>query len=656
MPDKKKCGNPHNQPDWRLFLRVHFFRYLLLSLSFIIGSMELLAQDQPTPRRKGSRIIDDTTKQVYGPKTSRYYFEKDVFFNRQTYYPIDTVIRNFHRFTYVQRNHNLYQDLGNIGTSIRPIYYQVPGMIGATSGFQSYDMYWDTEEIRQFDTKSPYTNMNVILGGKGRSITRATFSRNINPRWNFGFDYRGLLIDKQVQRQSKGDRNVKSTYYDIYTAYQTKDSTYRLFANFRRNNLQADEYGGIQTYDGFEYKDYFFNNAQPNLQDAFSGDLRMNFHLYHQYEIGRALQVYHTFDRYRQGIRFMDTPGTAPTNYYDNVEVDSASTDDKSKFKYLRNEIGIKGNLLKLFYNGYYAIRDYSMTYKYIQQDTLKVATSGVENYLGGRISLKLDSLVEVTGWGELQQSGNYRIEGQIKSKWFEASLKQVQYATPFLLQAYRGSHDVWSNDFSDVNVTQVNGYLHYNSRVLSVSPGLTFTRVGNYVFFKEDDFGEKQKQTVMPIQTSGEQVIFSPELKFSITMMEHIHLGSQIIYTKVLENSKDAFQLPELFVNAQLAYENIFFNGNLDMHAGVDLHYKSAYYALSYDVPVQQFYVQQTFETPAFPLIDVFFNARIKRGRIFVKYNNLIQLFTKEGYMLTPEYPGQRNLVDFGFDWSFYD
>ena len=139
-----------------------------------------------------------------------------------------------------------YQDLGNIGTSSRPIFYQVPQVIGATSGFQSYDVVWDAEQMRYYDTKSPYTKMYVILGGKGRSMTRASFSRNINPRWNFGFNYRALLVDKQVQRQSKGDRNVRGTYYDLYTAFQTKDSTYRVFANFRRNKLEADEYGGIR--------------------------------------------------------------------------------------------------------------------------------------------------------------------------------------------------------------------------------------------------------------------------------------------------------------------------------------------------------------------------------------------------------------------------
>ena len=147
-----------------------------------------------------------------------------------------------------------------------------------------------------------------------------------------------------------------------------------------------------------------------------------------------------------------------------------------------------------------------------------------------------------------------------------------------------------------------------------------------------------------------------SPELRLSLRLYDHIIFTSQAVYTKVLKNTDDAIQIPNVFVNAQLAYENIFFNGNLDMHAGFEFHYKSDYYALGYDVPVQQFYVQQSFMTPSFPLIDIFFNARIKKGRIFFKYNNLIQLITKEGYMPTPGYPGQRNIIDFGFDWSFYD
>jgi hypothetical protein len=267
-----------------------------------------------------------------------------------------------------------------------------------------------------------------------------------------------------------------------------------------------------------------------------------------------------------------------------------------------------------------------------------------------------LDSLFEVTGWAELQQSGNYRIEGQIKSRWAEVSLKQLQYPTPLLLQTYRGSHDVWYNDFSSTNVTQINGYLHYRSRVLQISPGLTFTRLGNYAYFKQGDYGPAEEQTVLPVQTASDVVVASPELRFDLTLMKHIRLNSQVVYSNAVKNPDDAIQVPELFINAQLSYANIFFDGNLDMHGGFDLHYASSYYNMAYDIPVQQFFIQKVYQPPAFPIVDVFFNAKINRAKLFLKYNNLIQLFTKEGYLPTPEYPGQRNIFDFGVDWSFYD
>jgi hypothetical protein len=643
-----------------LFLRVRFTKVILFTGLLAIG---LTARAQDDAPRRGSRIIDDTTKQVYGPKTSRYYFEKDVFLNRQTYHFIDTTPRNFHRYTYIQQRENMYQDLGNIGTAMNPIYYQVPDVIGVSAGFHQYDPVWDTEEVKYYNTRSPYTNMRVTLGGKGRSITRAEYSRNITPLWNVGFNYRGLFIDKQIQRAGKGDRNVLSNYYDIYTAYQSKDSTYRLFFNFRRNSMQADEYGGVlRNTTDFQYADYFFTNAQPSLTEALSRELRMNLHLFHQYEIGKALQVYHVFDRYRQSNAFRDTPASEPADYFDHTEFDSTHVDDGVKFKYTRNEVGIKGNLLKLFYNGYYALRNYNMTYDYISaaEDTLGLKTKGTESYLGGRMSLRLDSIGEVSGWVEVMQTGNYRIEGSIKSRWFEATVKQAQYAPSFIQQAYRGSHDVWypsftyPTGFSDVNVTQVNGYIHYNSSTLSVSPGLTFTRLGNYIFFKEGDFG--LDQTVLPVQTSAGQVFIAPEVNLSLVLARHIHMKGKAIYTRVLQNAEDAIQVPDLFLNGQLSYENIFFNGNFDIHMGVDVHWKSSYHAMGYDVPTQQFYVQQTFTSLQFPLIDIFLNARIKRGRIFLKYNNLMQAITKEGYLPTPHYPGQRNVIDFGFDWSFYD
>ena len=649
-------NDPHkHKPFFRMGSRVRFFVILFLLLNAFASHAQL------QPARKGSRVIDDTTKQVYGPNTSKYYYELGVFYNRQVLHSIDTFPRNFHHHSsYVQKNGNLYQDLGNIGTSIRPIYYQTPENIGVSSGFHSYDLYWDTETIRYFDTKSPYTNMELVLGGKGRSLTRATFSRNINPRWNFGFTYRGLFVDKQIQRRGKNDRITRSNYYDLYTAFQSKDSTYRIFMNFRRVFHRVNEFGGVvvDPEDSTGMSAYFDENAKPWLTTASTEDLRTNFHLFHQYSVGSGLQFYHTLDRYKQKNKFLDVQNADQESFYDFIDLqDRDSVEDASTLRTFRNEVGIKGTLLKLFYNGYVAIRHFNMSYNHLPTDTLNVTKRyrGDETYLGGRISFALDSLVELNGWAEANQEGNYRIEGTIRSKWFEASLKQMLYAPDFLSQAYRGSHDYWDNSFSNIESSQLNGYLHYKSRVLSLSPGITFTRLRNYIFFDQVSTVETEQQ-VLPVQSAGNQIITSPEFRFSVTFFRHVTFSNQAIYSLFIENADDAIRVPELFVNAQLSYSNVFFNGNLDMHAGVDLHWKSAYYAPGYDPVIQQFYNQDVFESPAFPLVDIFFNTKIKRARVFFKYNNVMQIIYKTGYLPTPYYPGQRNVFDFGFDWSFYD
>jgi hypothetical protein len=635
-------------------LRVIFYRLIIFSALVLMG-LSAAAQEDPPQRRRGSRVIDDTTRQIYGPNTSKYYYERDVFYNRNVISPIDTFIRNFHRFNYVQRNSNLYQDLGTIGTAIRPMFYTAPDNIGVRSGVDAYDLYWDSEVIRHYDTKSPYSNMNVILGGKGRSLTRATFSRNITPRWNFGINFRGMFIDKQVpERRGKGDRTTRSNYYDFYTSYHTKDSIYRIFTNYKRMFHRIEESGGVkQTGVDSTFENYFEPNVKVWLSEAESNDLRMNFHFHHEVKAGKALQAYHTLDRYRQRSKFLDVYAADGAFFpYRNIVDDSAH--DVSTFKVVRNEAGIKGNLLKLFYNGYYAIRHYNMTYNQWLRDSIKAGATGDENYIGGRMELNVDSVGLVSGSAEVNQDGNYRIEGRLVSRWFEASARQMLYKPSFFQQAYRGAHHEWNDVLANTESSQLNGYAHYRSKVLTLSPGVTLTRLKNYVFFEE--LTDPDTLRAIPVQSRGNQVIFSPEFRFSLTVFRHFTLSSQILYTSLLENADRAIRVPDLFVNTQLSYANIHFNGNLDIHAGVDIHWKSAYYAPAYDPAIRQFYNQDKFQSNAFPLVDLFLNAKVKRGRIFLKFNNLVQAFTKTGYFATPLYPGQRDVVDFGFDWSFYD
>lgn len=630
-----------------------------MQLLAFIAVQNVLAQDfeneenEEAQRGIGSGILDDTTRQEFGPSSVFFTFEDNVRYNQRAYYPIDTLIDDFHRFTFVNKLDNKYQDLGNIGTAMNPYYFTPPDIIGARSGYSVYDPYWvKPAEIKYYNTLSAYSSLGITLGGSNRAVTDISYSRNIDPLWNVGFDFRRLSIDKQIQRSGRGDRNVDNTYYDLYTHYVSKNLKYQLFGNFIRMNHEVNEFGGVNVA---LTQDPFDDNAPIFLNDARTEELRTNFHLYHEYKFSKLLQVYHSFDKYRQVADFRDD-GAIDDPFFDFVEVDTIPVADRSIFRTTTNEVGVKGEAADVFYNFYLKGRDVQLLYRYIDPDTTGIENDLFEEYGGFNIRITIDSTNIVSGFGEYLSSGNFKIGGSLKGTWYDVSLRRVNYQPTFVQRLYRGSHDFWENDFSSVTTDELKGSLKLKLGRLEVIPGASIQRVGSYVYFQEDTLREGQQ--VLPVQTSGSAQILSPSVKVNFDFAKRFHWMNEIIYTEVTGEEREAFSIPDIFVNSKLYYENILFDGNLELQLGVDFIWRPAYNAPAYDPAIQQFYIQgqDPFEVNAYPLTDIFGNFKINRARLFLKYHNLVQVIRGSGYFTTPFYPGQASVVDFGFQWGFYD
>ena len=141
-----------------LTLRMLAPRIMGLLLLIMAFSADAQRKKAP-PSRVGSSIVDDSTKTVYGPATSRWTTESGLFDNRPNYRPLDTAVNNYDKWTHVQRFNNYYKDLGVMGTAMSPIFPEVPVVVGGTSGFTTYDPYYTSAEPHYFDTKSPYSRM-----------------------------------------------------------------------------------------------------------------------------------------------------------------------------------------------------------------------------------------------------------------------------------------------------------------------------------------------------------------------------------------------------------------------------------------------------------------------------------------------------------------
>ena len=153
-----------------------------------------------------AQITDDSTELVYNANTTRIILEADIKNNVEKERHPDTTLYNLEKYSHLDRNGKMYQNLGNNGTAMYPLFYPVTGVIGRTSGLSAYDSYMITpDKIQYFDTKSPYMDLFVTFAGNGRSVVDFKFSRNVNANWNFGFDIYRITSDKQIGKSGQQD-------------------------------------------------------------------------------------------------------------------------------------------------------------------------------------------------------------------------------------------------------------------------------------------------------------------------------------------------------------------------------------------------------------------------------------------------------------------
>lgn len=592
-------------------------------------------------------LLDDSTKQVYGPKTTLYFFEKAIKRNNLKLYEQDTLLDNFHNYDPVAKSGWKYQDLGNIGSAAKPMYYSVPEVIGVTSGFHAYDLYFrDPSKRKFFDTKSPFTEMSAFFGGGNRNMLDVAFARNVNPRWNIGLDFNTLRIRKTLNPAQRDDHMTVQNAYGLHTNYRSENGRYWLLAAFSRMKHVVNEIGGIIPPEVDPNSLYFtYEDAKVWLQNTRARDLRQDFHLYHEYKLGNGLQFYHIFDRKNQNLvveSLLDTPDALffNSNRFNNPD----TTQNKNDFEEWRNEFGLKGTFKGFYYNSFMKLRNGRMESPFFPNKR----SAFNEFYIGGELIGKISEKWEVSADGEYLIPGNFKIHGIFISPWLDVEYTKALYKPTSMQQNYYGNHFQWENNFSDIGVDQVRGSIKVDLENLRLRPSLTLNRVNNYIYFGEDQ---------LVAQASGEAFMIMPGFAANFRLGKKFRLDAEVIFTQVSGEAADQFRIPKWYGNTRFYFDSPLFNENVFVQLGVDVRYKSSFFAEAYNPSYQQFYLQNTFNVYGYPVADIFLDFRINRTRVLFKYNHLnAGMMSNEGYFVTPDYTGYRSFLDLGITWYLFD
>lgn len=591
-------------------------------------------------------LLDDSTRMVFGPTTALYFYEKDILKNSLKLYPQDTSLTNFHNYDPVSKGGWKYQDLANIGSAAQSIFYEMPTGIGARSGFHAYDIYYRApEEKRYFDTKSPFTNMSAFFGGGNRNMLDLEFSRNINPRWNVGFDFHTIRSRKTLNPTARDDNMAEQTSYSLHTNYRTENGRYWLLANFSRMRHVVNEIGGIIPPEVDSTSLYFTHeDAKVWLRNSQARDLRQDYHFYHEYKVRDGLQVYHSFDRKKQGVSVDALLTTSDSLYFPPERLfHPDTTQNFNRFAFWKNEVGLKGTFGGFYYNAFARLRNGTIQNRFIEGDR-----TFQEVYLGGELIGKISEKWSLRADGEYLIPGAFRIRGFFESPWLDITYTKALYEPTAMQLRYAGNHFDWTNDFENIGLDQLKGTLKVDLKGLELRPFIELNRINKFVYFNQDR---------LPEQAGGEAFLLMPGLKSSMRILKKFKWDTELIYTSVSGGAADAFRIPELFINSRLYFDSPAFNDNVFIQMGLDVRYQSGYLADSYWVSHQQFYLQDEFDVYAYPVVDFFLNFRINRTRVLLKYNHLNSRFmNRDGYFVTPGYTGYKSFLDLGITWYLFD
>jgi hypothetical protein len=605
-----------------------------------------------------SKIVDDTTKQLYSAKTSPYVTESDLLFNKTISYPADTSLDNFHQYNFVEQTQYQFTDLGMIGTAMRPVFPALPATIGTRLGMESFDAYrFSPQRVKYYDTRSPYSRLYYVQGGRGIQVFQVEFSRNVNKRWNLGIDARNFSTQRlygQIPGLNTGSFAARThVHWSVVakTRYFNKDSTYQILAHFSHLNHFSREQGGVKLEapdnnipenipDLFEYQE-----ALAQLEGTEARDFRNNWHVYQQYVAAKGFQVFHVFDREKRRNSY-DDPQQRITNaaFYEPFLVPGLSIPDtlryESNYQLFDNTLGLKGKFGKFDYRIF--ARNRTFTHQY---NNTSFRRRGSENFLGIVLDYQFSNKADLHAEGEYQLFRDYRLEGTYRNKFLNLKYRRWVYAASIIQRQLNYEPFTWNAGFEPVFTDVISGNLDFTLKNLTLSPFAEITNFKNYIYFDK---------TARPVQNGSPAQLFQAGIKFKYRL-KRFFTENEIVFSGVT-GSTEYIQVPPIFANVRIYYQNILFKGATEVQIGGQIHYKSAFYGLAYMPVTSQFYLQDNFLLPAYPVIDVFANIRIKSVRLFIKFSQINQGFTAKGYLVAPYYFGLPRTLGFGVTWMFFD
>ncbi|MDT0650692.1 putative porin [Autumnicola edwardsiae] len=584
--------------------------------------------------------------------------------NDTTYIDTTLNIKKDYRFNYLRKDNFELLPFSNTGQTYTSLSHDpefdkiMPQFVAQARHFG----FMEAGDINYYRVPTPLTELYFKTVPEQGQQLDAFFTINTTDRFNFSVAYKG------VRALGKYQHILTSTGIFRTTAnYRTANNKYQVRAHFVTHDLMNEENGGLteqalgqylreeEEFEDRSLLDVRFENAQSTLDGK-------RFYLDHEYFLTNpaldslsSLSVGHVFSfNYK---KFQFSQSSAAQEVF-GKSFESSSLRDETRLEEVYNEANVKfrNNILgKLKFHAGYNHYNYGYNSVYILEDqsiTNRLVGSVIsvggeyQKNIGG-FNLDAEASLNIAGdfsGNYLKATASYLLneENQIEFG-FKQSSRNPNYN--FLLYQSDYINHNWQNNFSNINSQNLN--VKIDSEKL-FNATADFTQIQNHTYFGLTDAG-----VVKPFQY-GDQVRYlkvKAEREFDFGKFGMYHT---LMYQNVL-NGADVLKLPDFVTRNSFYYQDHWFQRALYLQTGFTFKYFSEYEMNGYDPVLAEFFVQNQQELGGFPVVDFFFNGKVRQTRIFFKLEHLNALLTGNDNFSAPGYPYTDFLVRFGLVWNFF-
>jgi hypothetical protein len=558
-----------------------------------------------------------------------------------------TMLRNeiYHPY---YRQYGMFQDLGNIGTPGRSLFFTFDRKTDFYLGSNPYQVYFKTPETtKYYHTKKPYADFKYTQGQRDLLLFAGKFAINLSPRFNFGVDY------DRVTSEGFYPRQYTSGYFtNMFTSYQSENKRYGVIGNMIWNRGILDESGGLTNDSIFETLRGVNKAAPVKLESSQSRFKNKTFFAKQYYYLGKMNQLIENEDtsyslsragfishtlRYDDNNFYFDNPN----GEFDSTLFPKGNIDTTGVFY---DSIGSNTWMNRLAY-AYWtksnerqqSFIEFAVAHKHIRTQQM-LLTNSYNNVWG---EAKMERIPKTSNNLGIKLGGTYCLSGYNASDFkFEAEIKYLndwvditaglsnQLTEPdYVFTYYQSAPLSWTNRFSKMSITHWKADIQTKKYRHNFSLKFNQYIIANWVYFGKD---------ILPEQTN--KILLINTIEASKTFQLGWFRFENILYLQ--KANQDIIRLPELGANLRYYVNGHIFKKALYLQMGAELFYNSSYYGNAYAPSARAFYIQDQNRIGNYPMVDVFLTGQVMTAVIYVKYEHVNMDWQNVGYYYTPHYP----------------